>query len=163
MNRIRFGTREDAAKKRREYLWRKGLANSTILSVCLIGGVTVLGALLAIIITVTLLTSMGSPVRGLGLGAAIGVPALLMLKAIDTYRNQVRKARMIPYVPPVREQLAALPADKILVRGSDQPAAAPGELLRAARTGAETEAGELLRPNQRQTEQGLQQIGNGQR
>ncbi len=145
MNRIRFGTREDAAKKRREYLWRKGLANSTVLSVCLIGGVTVLGALLAIIITVTLFTSMGSPVRGLGLGAAIGVPALLMLKAIDTYRNQVRKARMIPYVPPVREQIAALPAEDILVRGCDQPTASVNELLRAARAGGTEPAEELLR------------------
>ena len=55
-------------------------------------------------------------------------------------------AERIVYVPPVREQVAALPADAILVRGANQPAAAPGDLLRAAQAGSKTEvAQELLR------------------
>ena len=33
------------------------------------------------------------------------------------------------------------------LRGSDKPAATPGELLRAAQAGTETDAGELLRPD----------------
>ena len=41
----------------------------------------------------------------------------------------------LAYVPPVAEQIAALPAEEILLRGSDQPAATPDELLRAAHEG----------------------------
>ena len=53
---------------------------------------------------------------------------------IGTYavRSLVRRS---PYVPPVAEQLAAiaaLPAEEILVRGSEQPIAVP----RAASRGA---------------------------
>ena len=52
----------------------------------------------------------------------------------------------IPYVPPVAEQIAALPVADVRVRGSDQPAATPEELLRAAQAGTAEPAEELLRP-----------------
>jgi len=44
-------------------------------------------------------------------------------------------------------QLAALPADEILVRASDQPTATPDELLRAAQAATKTNSEELLRAN----------------
>lgn len=50
-----------------------------------------------------------------------------------------------PVVSPVREQIAALPAEEILVRGANEPVAEPGELLRAARAGEGTQVAELLR------------------
>ena len=56
-----------------------------------------------------------------------------------------RTNQEIPYVPPVAEQTAALPAEDILLRGSDRPAANPAELLRAAHAGMAGPAGELLR------------------
>ena len=49
-------------------------------------------------------------------------------------------------VPPVAEQLAALRADEVLLRGSFQPAPEPSELLRAARESNQMDAElELLR------------------
>ena len=61
----------------------------------------------------------------------------------------MRTAIKTPYVLPVAEQIAALPADKILVRCSDQPAATPEELLRAAQVGTVEPSEELLRAESR--------------
>lgn len=60
-------------------------------------------------------------------------------------QREARRARSIPYVPPVREQIAALPADEILVRGSDQPAAGQEELLRPGKYSYDVSSDELLR------------------
>jgi len=38
-----------------------------------------------------------------------------------------------------------LPADEVLLRGTDQPTSGPGELLRQAYAATETEAEQLLR------------------
>lgn len=46
-----------------------------------------------------------------------------------------RMVRALAYVPPVAEQVSALPAKKILVRGSGALAALPNELLRANQPG----------------------------
>lgn len=51
----------------------------------------------------------------------------------------------VPYVPPVREQIAALPAEQILVRGTNGAAATPEELLRAVHNETTTPAEDLLR------------------
>lgn len=76
---------------------------------------------------------------------------LLCAGAICCYMTcrTANEAKSIPYVPPVAEQIAALPAEEILVRGSEQPAAPSGELLRAARAGIDTEPTELLRADLR--------------
>ena len=63
--------------------------------------------------------------------------------------NLVRTTVKMPYVPPVAEQLAAVHAEEILVRGSEQPAATSEELLRAAMAGANVPE-ELLRPETRE-------------
>lgn len=60
--------------------------------------------------------------------------------------TKVWKAVTIAYAPPVAEQIAALPAEAILVRGSAQPVAALDGLLRAAALPSETAPDELLRP-----------------
>jgi hypothetical protein len=59
--------------------------------------------------------------------------------------SSLKEARSLPYVPPVAEQISALPAEKILVRCSNEPTATPEELLRAAQARAEQPAEELLR------------------
>jgi hypothetical protein len=76
---------------------------------------------------------------------------VIIVVSVVHFLKQLRSVRRVTYVPPVHEQLAALPADEILLRGSEQPAARSGELLRAAHAGAETEAGELLRADQGRT------------
>lgn len=63
------------------------------------------------------------------------------------WRSSATAANTLDYVPPVREQIAVLPADEVLLRGSDEPSATPEELLRAAHGGT-VEAGEdLLLPS----------------
>jgi hypothetical protein len=88
--------------------------------------------------------------QGLGLlPFMIFVPPFLCI-SVMLYRlscSQSQRAASISYVPPVHEQIANLPADEVLVRGSGEPAA-PGELLRAAHDVVETQAEELLRPTE---------------
>ena len=64
-------------------------------------------------------------------------------------RLSFKKTKALPYVPPVAEQLAALRAEEVLVRSSDEPAASADELLRAAREAAATDTDELLRAESR--------------
>jgi len=71
------------------------------------------------------------------------------------FRRSLTTVQSLPYVPPAAEQLerlAALPAEDILVRGSDRPAAAPDELLRAAHAGTPEPHEQLLRPDSSDTE-----------
>lgn len=49
----------------------------------------------------------------------------------------------------IREQIATLPADEVLLRGSDQPTSSPYELLRVAQAGTQTGEEELLRAESR--------------
>lgn len=62
--------------------------------------------------------------------------------------RQLKQAKEVPYVPPVREQAAALPAEEVLVRGSERPAPATDELVRAAAAADPVAAEELLRAGQ---------------
>jgi hypothetical protein len=61
-------------------------------------------------------------------------------------RHEFRRASEIPFVPPVTAD--TLPADEILVRGSDEPVAQSDVFLRAAQQGQETAKDELLRVSQ---------------
>jgi hypothetical protein len=63
-------------------------------------------------------------------------------------RYSAQKSETLQYVPPAHEQVLTLPAAKVLVRGSDQPAATPDELLRAAHSGTETTSDDLLHPTE---------------
>lgn len=70
-------------------------------------------------------------------------------------KDQSKKEKEIEYVPPVREQIAALRAHEILLRGADEPDTTPDELLRAAQAGMAEPAEELLRANVVQAAQSL--------
>ena len=138
----------DPVKKRREYLRSKWLAYAGLILVCILGGSTVLAISGAAIGFVVLTTTPNSAFRHLGTGLIIAIPTLVLMGYVNAYKSQVKKARAIPYVPPVAEQISSLPSDEILLRGSDQPAATPEQLLRAAeRAGMETAPEELLRPS----------------
>jgi hypothetical protein len=77
-----------------------------------------------------------------GLGLAVSTIAFRLFQAT---LSSIKEVRALPYVPPVQEHLAALPAEEVLLRGAEQPAAAPEQLLRAAHKGDRTETAELLR------------------
>jgi len=63
-------------------------------------------------------------------------------------KDRIREARQLTVVPPVQEQMAALPADEILVRSSEEPASSAEELLRSADNSRELGRNDLLRPEQ---------------
>ena len=143
-----MGARQDATKKRREYL-RKKVGTG-------IGGTATAG--MAIGLGCVALLLLFAAVQNIGFSrdnvAFFAFLALAPL-AVAVYLGHVsassfKEVRALSYVPPVAEQLADLPAEEILLRGSDQPMATPGELLRAA-SGSETGADELLRPTKRTT------------
>jgi len=131
------GQREDAAKKRRDYLLQKAAYKvnygTLVLSICFFGYLVVASCL-----------GDHRYVANAAWGfCSCGFLVLISLFFIAMLRRE--ETTKLPYVPPVAEQLAALPTEAILVRGSDQPTATAGELLRAVLPGVETKAEELLR------------------
>ena len=146
---------EDAAKKRREYLRKKALMLSTLWTARIL---CVVGVLLAGLMVVCILVYQNyipyglynKHVRSLEEGLLGTVLVLLVSVAAGLVfyfvgRDQSVRVRELP---PVDQQITALPADVVLLRCSDRPAVASDELLRAARDGAEVDAEELLRANQ---------------
>ena len=81
----------------------------------------------------------------LALCFGLGISGMTLFFALLS-RSSIREARTLPSLPP--EQIAALPADQILVRGSEEPATIPEELLRAATKGTAIPSQELLRADQ---------------
>jgi hypothetical protein len=71
------------------------------------------------------------------------VPYFLMRDGERVVTDLEQKARSIPYVPPV--SLDSLPAEEVLVRGAEPPAAMSETLLRATVKDEATKAEELLR------------------
>jgi len=138
------GQRQDAAKRRREYLGKK--AGISLGGTCLRGVCALLG-IISLVLASAAGQNVGWSIAGVVCFTALSLAVLGV--AIFFWRlssSCFKELSMMPYVPPVAEQIAALPAEAILVRGSDQPASAPSELLRAARAGETTdEAGELVR------------------
>ena len=94
----------------------------------------------------SLASSLSSAAFGL---IATAVPGSIAYLSCRTALKAQNRSVDIPYVPPVAEQIAALPAEDILVRGSDRPAATPEELLRAVKVEGETERSKLVRPIER--------------
>ena len=72
--------------------------------------------------------------------------------AYRTIRHAETQVASITRVPPVAEQISALPAKAILVRASDEPATQPGEMLRAAHSHALIDGEDLLRAENRVAE-----------
>jgi hypothetical protein len=85
------------------------------------------------------------PAMALFLAILAIVPSLIAWWAFVDIKHSRQDASSIPYVPPVTSD--TLPADEILVRGSEQPLVAQSEiLLRASKEqGQETPVEELLR------------------
>jgi len=97
---------------------------------------------------------IGSGLAELLMGHLAGVPILVgaafsvglaYAGRIMAVRAKAREASLL-YVPPVRQQISTLPAEEVLLRGVEAPAAATHDLLRAAQEGAKMGSGELLRP-----------------
>jgi len=75
----------------------------------------------------------------------LGIFGTLTWLAAKFWQSSTAKAKSLPYVPPVSKQIAALPPVEILLRGSNEPATTPGELLRAAHSPAISNGKDLLR------------------
>jgi len=130
---------KDAVRKRRAYLANKAGANLT----------SVVGSLMAIVDFGILAVLIGCCFAG-GSIAPSALGCLFVVGPCSVINLVVwlsrLPARHIPYVPPVREQIAVLSAEEVLLRGSDAPIAAPsGTLLRAAHSAVVEPAEELLR------------------
>jgi len=135
--------REDVRKKRREYLGKKAGAE-------VLGAVTAVFALalgaLALVLMFAVLMNIGNSGASLFFFAFLTV----FIGAVAVYTGRIssssfEEARTLEYVPSAAEQLAALPAEDILVRGSDRPDAPAEELVRAASPAGVNAANELLR------------------
>jgi len=146
---------EDRATKRRIYLSKKAV----LLVLQAFAVLVCIGSPVIAVVLIWWLADRGfRPLHDLLVtGVSLDLPRLpvvvlvifaLLLAATRAGKRISEKRKSIPYVPPVAEQIAALPAENILLRGSNQPATAVGELLRAAKAGSDTEAEELPRPRE---------------
>jgi len=160
MNQAHTGLRQDAAKRRQAYL---RVTYASRVALALGSALGLLCVMLLYVLASTYYSSDPGMMRlvssmrwlhwswgafiDLASGPAPVVSGLCIagLSGIFLSYSSARRLKALPYVPPVAEQIALLPAADILVRGSDQPSAAPDELLRAAREGAAPSNEELLR------------------
>ena len=157
MNQRYHDSLEDRARRRRQYLLEKTTASTLAVVGCCIAFVF---ALVAVFFAVPFLFLLFLSINMGGVDlmfAAVYVFGLLALAGIAVlggrlYSSSEQKARFMPYVPPVDEQIAALPAESILLRGSAVPTASPEELLRAARPGTVGASEELLRAGESRAE-----------
>lgn len=155
---------EDLAKKRRKYL-----AKTTAVKTTLAVGV-VITILFGYLFALVLLGSAMACVQALTMGSAtqywwillvaLALSGAPMSFGMWLWRSSSKQMRSLAHVPPVAEQIATLPDEEILVRGSDEPAATADELLRAAQAGTVQPAKELLRPKVLQTADELHKVAN---
>ena len=128
---------EDITKKRREYLRKKA---KVLVPAFIVG-------CLSLLLIVFVLKLAGQPgTMSNTQFVAFVLAIVLMVPCTIAIIASEKKALSIAYVPPVAEQITTLPADEVLLRGSDQPTAKSDELLRAAQPGQELATEELLRP-----------------
>ena len=142
MNQTNTERGKDAAGNRREYVWKMTKA----IAVGVVGS--------AIVITFVILAiGIATGSQHISDVNALRMVGFIVAGLIGGWLCVVSENRRlaIPHVPPVREQIAALSADQILVRSSDEPSATPEELLRAAHTGLVEQAEELLRAEEAQS------------
>ena len=150
MTGTRLELKKDGAKRRRKYLRDRTGALSLgcvgFAMLLLFGAITLLGILSLVFSLFGRQGFMIAPalIFTLGGAAATYLGAHLLVTANNTAVDS-------PYVPPVREQIAALFAAEVLLRGSDQPPVMPEELLRASGEVPEAKPEELLRPAKRAT------------
>jgi hypothetical protein len=143
---------DDRTRKRRQYLLKKAQANTLTymgatlaLACCGIWLVGLIGILKnRELLLDAVVRRMEGPLIGL-----VGLFQFLVLGtatwiSVEFWRSSAEEAESIPYTPPIRQQVAPLPADKVLLRGSDAPSASHG-LVRAASSN-ETSPVDLVRP-----------------
>jgi hypothetical protein len=140
---------QDRKKLRRQYLYSKltgycHITASTAGLLFAVAGVVLFGGLAALVLScihdaptdlgiiLILLMTVGALACG-GLG-------LYQYRAAQLARDRIAR---LSYVPPVTPN--TLPAEEILVRGCEQPAAQSDSLLRATQNVPETPSQELLR------------------
>ena len=149
------GLRREATKERREYLLAvlkfNALGWTGIAAGILFGFLTLCSVVLCV---------CGFTMLALQHELELGSCMLLLMPflfggctvaAQSAIRYSDKQAASVPYIPPVAEQLAALPAEVILVRESAKPTADPAELLTPAYAGVTDPAEELLRAEARTT------------
>lgn len=137
----------DGARKRRKYLLARaavGAMGCSGVGIVIGFGFLTLVCALSIPFVLVLLQLCGPAVLVLCI-ASTAVNGALTLLGIRAVREANQRAAEMSYIPPIREQIAALPDEGILLRGSDQPAAVPEELLRPADSGSHTADENLLR------------------
>ena len=146
---------KDAAKKRRRYLWRL----CSMMSLCAIGGIITIVGTIAAVILAQMAWTLSTPHRVPAIDMPwsmtlpfVMIPIVIASMGFWMSRAFLGKSRTLPYVPPLAGPVAALPAKDILVRGSDEPKAAPWELLRAAHSDRSAPNQELLRAKSRSVE-----------
>lgn len=150
MNQTHRDQVKDPATKRREYL----LGTTTAHLFATVGAIAAVGFGILTVIAVIPLAYVFYLGSGVNTPFAVMNIAVVMLLGVLTalsvrlFKISDKKLDALNYVPPVREQVANLPADEVLLRGSNQPTATPEELLRSAQAGIETDAQELLRAEQ---------------
>lgn len=130
---------KEARKKRREYLLRKAGASALLI---VAGAILYFGMGLNLHLYILHTAEWAAPIT---CWIAVAALAGLILSSLWLGRVALITIKELPYVPPLRAQVVDLHAPEILVRGSDQPAATPEELLRAAQAGTGEAAEELLR------------------
>ena len=148
-NQERKGPIQDRAKMRRSYVWNSTKTNALTMTLLLCSaclGLVNLVPIIGLVVSVGAILSGGEN----AVGGIVGVVVCGFFTAIMgwlTFQcfSSALAVPIPPYVPPVREQIATLPPDEVLLRGSDQPAATPDELLRATQVTQQTTAEELLR------------------
>lgn len=144
---------EAAAMNRRKYLWNKIVLRSNVIGTSFWMLVGVFGtAVCGVLTCITLFWAFTVP-KQVPFTAPVILAPFTVFMAFQTrrfyrYLQQSRQdEEALLYVAPVRDQvIAALPADEVLLRGSDQPVAKPDALVRAAHEVKETSSEELLLP-----------------
>ena len=138
---------QDRVKQRREYLRKKGTAYTKmslaalLIVPCLLIGMSILMA--GLFAATFRQPPLSHPLVIIGLFLLVLAPSLLGYFATRSHRA----AKQIPYVPPVTS--GTLPAEEVLLRGSDASAQEQSQvLLRGTHNTEETDGQELLRSSQ---------------
>jgi len=131
----------DRKKLRREYLRKKGKAHSKSV---LYGAICVaLWVMVALFLFFVNEPGVHMPPMDYAIATIICLAAVWFTSQLV---KSEAEAKLVPYVPPVTPN--TLPADEILVRGSEEPPVAQSDVLLRAAKEQETPQEELLRVSQ---------------
>lgn len=135
---------KEYARQRRNYLLKKTAVGTTGVTFAILA--VALGLLTLLIV---LMIVQHDPHIAITIPISWAVPpGLATLLAAWLSLFCFKKSSTIVRVPAVREHVLTLPAEEVLLRGSDSSPASPDELLRAAHEGNRISSEELLRPTE---------------